>query len=327
MKRVLLIVFIQIFVFSIKAYSQSADISKINIPKDIKAINCITIENDNIIWVGTNKGLLKVVDSTVTVFYDIKKPAKYKINKITIDDSGVKWLGTYQSSIIRFEDFETAEEISFLEKTDNKFQLISSISNYKDDILVTTSEGLIIKYNHKLKSSISVSSPTSTTIYSSLFDGNGNFWICTSEGLFSKSISVDWKKEKMMRIAYGIYRKNDEFWAAGRGSDDKTIIMLLFTQPGVFKKEQSVWQELILEGLPNSYARINYLSFDIAEMIWIASGESILMYNPFVGSAREICSQPLYPFKEVSVISCQGDSENLIWFVANGNELYKLIYR
>lgn len=306
--------------------AQNVDIHRIELPAGIKIINCIVCEKDSVVWIGTSKGLVRVLNGSVKVFFDDSHLNKFKINTIAIDSSGGKWLGTYQSSIIKFDNGIESKEISFMEIVSSR-QLVTSMSVVRNKLLVTTSEGNVLKYLISDQLFVPVTSPFQNAIYSSYIDESDNIWLCSSDGLFNRLKTFEWQNESRFKTAYGIFRKQKEFWAAGRTETDKAVLMLLNKRAaGVFTKEQTVWDELALDGLPNPYVKINQLVFDNKEIIWFATDDGLIKYTPFDGVGYVVAFDNAKELKlqNVTNIAFQNKGKGIVWFSANGNELYKV---
>ncbi len=316
-----------------KSFTQNTNpvFKEIILPKNIRTINSIEIENDSLVWVGTNKGLLKIKNDKITRFYDKSNPLKYAINSITIDNDGVKWLGTYNSSIIKFVNKYNNFEISLSSITNDELEIITSITNVRytesgnQIICAGTPSGKIIIYEITSNNIYTIKSPTRNIIYKILIEENGKKWICTSDGMFFSNKKKKWKKVHKVSKSYGI-KSNGQFWAIGRDKKHKAVLMLLFKKGGfAIKKDKGVWKELSLDRLPDAHTRFYDFALAKDENIWLATETGLVLYNPFKGTYK-IFNQdnsPNFKMKSVKHIAIQNDK--ILWIGSNGNKLYKVI--
>lgn len=301
---------------SIDLYPQATEVIKItDIPEGIRAINCIEVENDSIVWIGTNKGLIKIQGTNLQVFFDDKSMSKFKVNTIFIDNDGTKWLGNYSSSVVKFKGNISDEVISFMKLTDMNQVLITNIVIKNEKLWASTSEGNILYYNTENKDMKKYSSPDQTNVYTFAPDFGGTNWLATPIGIFSADDNKNWKAEKKISQGLGLFSNGTDLYAIGRNDDSESVLLKL-------QKSKGKWKSLELNGLPDKYIKFNDMDFDSAGNCWIATNYGIIKYdikqnycytiNPHNTSDLEM--------REVRRIAVQNN--RFIWIASLGRELF-----
>ncbi len=330
-KKILLLLFLQI---SFSTIAQNIEIDEIKLTKNIRSINDIAIEGDSIVWIATNNGLFSYKnDGDIHKYRDPEQTDKFKVNTIAISKDGTKWLGTYNSSVIRFTGDIHDQEISFFHITSND-QLVTDLAIEKSNehatdsnLWVTTSDGLIIKIGIEKPDLQNTKGVSKSIIHSLFIDSIGYKWICTPEGMFYNPKGFEWLDVNGVTTAYGIYEHNNKIWAIGRGKNNQAALLLLFeTRTTIRKRLNFIWKEFILNEVPNKFARFYDLSFDKDEQtVWIASDDGLIHYNPFSAKASviDISKHTSNKYSVVHKIAVQ--NENTIW-VSSFHRLYKVTY-
>ena len=93
-------------------------------------LNCIAIDESNVIWLGGYYGLVRF-DGTEFQYYNkgnSNLPSN-NITCITIDNNGTKWLGTYDAGLVEFDDIYNL----ILYNTSNSYLPSNSISDIAID--------------------------------------------------------------------------------------------------------------------------------------------------------------------------------------------------
>lgn len=324
-KHVIFIILLTNLFFA--SFAQKPTFTKVeDLPPKVREINCIVVENNKTVWIGTNQGLLKFSDEGREYFYDESNPKKFTVNRIAIDHNGTKWLGTYISSIIKFTGSVDDPEYSFMKHTNDEMQLITSLATDSNQVWCATSEGLIINYDPIKDSSQLIEGPSETQIYSLYIDDKNTKWICTTNGLFYNNRRDKWKQVNDFSRAYGIYAYANDYWAIGRDKDKRAILLNYgsydFLVLGIEMSKKD-WTELVIDGIPNTYIKFNDLDFDNFGNLWIATDDGIIRYNPKFNRTEQFNNQiyPEFKMKTVKTIAVQDD---IIWVGSIGSTLYKI---
>lgn len=313
-----------IFVFLCISATKAQIFTKIELPESISVINDIEIEKDSIVWIASNKGLIKLIDNKFTIIKDTNK-ALFKINTIWIDKNNTKWLGTYNLSVIQFLNEQDYNEIK-LEPNNKSPHLITSINHTDDFLYITSSEPKIYEFNILTKKIDSLEKPTETTIYSIIKDPETeNIWISSIDGLYQKKKrNRKWKSKEDFLVAYGIYKRNNQYWAAGRNAKNLTVLIYLFEDNKIFNKSIKFWKKMILNNLPNPYTKFNDLDFGSEDIIWIASNDGLIKYDPITAKCEVYNSNThqKFPIKTANRLAILNN--NTIYVSNKGSVLYKI---
>jgi len=293
----------------------------------IKEINCLTVENDSTLWLGTGHGILKVQNNAITHYFEEQKKHLYKVNQLKIDSLGNKWLGTYASTIALFND-TIIKEIKLIEKTGDKKQLISSLCLQDSLVWIGTSEGLILYYNTRTKAFDTIHSPSDKNIFSLTFNSRTEKWICTTTGLFYKFNCHEWERIEGIDQAFGIYRKNNDYCAIGKNKSNKIVLLYnldytisLFSLNFARRK----WVEMELEGeIEKLYEKLNDFCFSESGVFWLATNNGLLEYNPLTGisNAYTVNEFPQLKLKNIDFVAFQG--KNKLWIATTNQQLCKI---
>jgi len=330
LKRILLLV--QLIALGNLGLSQAPVFEKIaEISDAVNEINCIKVQQQNTVWVGTNKGLFKITELGVEQYFDTLNQKKFKINTICIDDQERIWLGTYMSSIILFDNTLGSKEIKFSEFTNDEFELVTGITVNGESMLIVTSEGSLIKYDISTNTLEKLESPTQSDIYSVFLSENKTPYLCAVGGFYyKKDEKSKWKKIKGLNLAYGIYNDGKKNWVVGKDELNQNVIMFYGqAQLMVFGFTAKVpqWNRIVIAGLPKKYTLFNDLDFDISGNIWIAVQDAIVRYNPQTDQIAFFNKESYDDFDFSTVKSVAVQTEDIIWAASEGNQIYKIILR
>lgn len=333
---------ISFLAFQIALAQQHIDITKFeDVPSSITEMNCIVADSNNVIWVGTNNGLLRIEDDSITHFYDPDDPTKFTINCMTIDSVNVLWLGTYKSSIIKFDNGIKSEEISFTDKLNDEYQLVTGITVRSDNVWIATSEGAIVGYSVKDDNCDVINTPFQSDIYSIFVDNTGEKWICTPTGLyytskknkflFNKDKTIKWKQIKDFSVAYQVYFDGKEHWVVGRDESNETILMFYdYYQLLIFGFNVKIrkWSKMIIDAISDNYSALNDLDFDSKGDIWLALSNGIILFMPEKNHS-EIFDDTHYnkgfdvnSIKQIAIVN-----DASIWVITQNALIYKMVFR
>ena len=148
----------------------SNDFKKLNFTSNFlpnNSVNSLVIDKNDIVWVGTDEGLIYFPSSNIEVFNNISSYFKpnndnenilqnIKINSIIVDESNKKWIGTDEGIIVLSSEGNKIEyEFNFENSplVSNKVKKILSFSN--GEIFFLTNGGL---FSYKSDNSITQNS-------------------------------------------------------------------------------------------------------------------------------------------------------------------------
>lgn len=303
-----------------------------NVPEQVSEINAMAFDQDSVLWMATNRGLLKMRGEKIIQVYDKSRPLVYAYNSLYIDDHNTKWLGTYTSSIVRFTDSTDIEVVSFMEYTDNEYELVTGIARHENTIWATTAGGQLFSYNLEDKQLKERRVPDCESIYDlKIYHKNGDKWLATSSGLYEEKMLWSWKRIPYFRTARGIYRNKKEYWAVGQNKQNRTTLIYHLTYyltfAGLIDFPQHQWKDMILEGMGDPYIRFNDVDFDANGFIWFATNDGIIRYDPEVGYAFSIRKDKYTDFNIDQVKNILVAKDDRIWVSSFGNVVYRIDFR
>jgi ligand-binding sensor domain-containing protein/two-component sensor histidine kinase len=253
-----------------------------------KSIFCIYKDEQNVLWIGTNKGLIKYYEDIKfpfkLLFHDLSAPVSMR--QITEVNNNEMYIGTYLG-IFRYNN-ETRE--SYLLKNDSAdstFPLYTRALYYNSaaQYLYAGTEShthFFYRYNivsNKFETDFFKVIPATVkinSVYAIYADTKGILWLATDKGLASynnknKTLTLHVKDIysvgdiKLYALAKG--NKRNQFWAAGRGG-----LFLLDINNGVLNE----WNTKKEPGLtPDDYL---FVSEDSQNRVWLGSKKSGLKY-------------------------------------------------
>ena len=106
-------------------------------------VNHIAIDEDNVKWVATEGGLLRIEGDNAEIFnVNNSEIPSNRINVVSIDDSGNKWLGTYNKGLVRMDFGGHCTTFELGDPESGKSHLITSlIIDEKGNKWIGTKEG------------------------------------------------------------------------------------------------------------------------------------------------------------------------------------------
>ncbi|MBN1250706.1 MAG: hypothetical protein JXR51_10050 [Bacteroidales bacterium] len=329
----LLIVFsVLISSYSCAVKAQNLKFIKQKLPEEIKSINDIKIEGD-IVWIATGQGLYKYKNKKIVRYFDESAPEKFMINSIEIDEFNNKWLSNYAGNLLKFNDGKIIKEIDFIGLLDNRSDLLTDIEINKEkstknsEILLTSSNGLILYYNPELDQIGLKSSPVKNMIYSIHYGINDVLWLCTGDGFFSKHDDKNWKNKQDLFYAYGVKKSGDKYWGFGRNKNNEAVFMLYYTSDDNKNSKKYVWKEFDLKNIRNKYSRFYDVEYFNNETVWIASDEGLIRYNPITGNVDTFNKENTKNFELNDVRHLIVQDKKTIWLSSFGASLYKLVLK
>jgi len=324
--KILLIAFF--FQLSISLLAQTATITEIVLPTEIKTINGIVSNNEEMVWLATGQGLYCYKNDSFIRYYDQSLAELYCINALASDKNGNKWFGTYNGILVKFDQKGISKTIDIKAfcKIDN--YLITGISidqvieNGNVDILLTTSGGEIFAYDTITEIVKNIESPSGATIYDIKYGYSPTIWLCTSDGFYTMNRNSKWKKKSDIYTAYGLFENAGKYWTIGRDKNKKAVLMLYYDEDNTGQTNNYTWKNFDLQLLSNTYTRFYKLDFTSDEMVWIASENGLIKYNPLTGNIREFTKDKNLPTSSIQHIAVQNN--DLIWLSTSGKKFFRV---
>lgn len=207
------------------------------------------------IWVGTNKGLLRLLRQTIRVFSKQEGLLEDNVYPIYEDTAGRIWAGVWQNSLVKYENgtFKT-----FL-RTEN---ITSLFEDRSGRFWIGNIDGLYFLDKGKLVSFTQQAGFSGNTEFSAISqDRDENLWFGTSQGLSRYS----GKQARVFTIEEGL--PDDYIVALLQTSDNRIWVG---TRGGLASIEnESIKAFTTADGLASNYIRSLYEDSD--RVLWIGS--------------------------------------------------------
>jgi len=308
--------------------AQPISFKRIEVPDEIKAINALMSDNENAIWLATANGLYNYENDKFKRYYEKDRDEYYQINSIAKDKQGSLWFGTYHGQLVKFTNSRIEKTWAVKPYCKNDNVLITSIAidndteNQNPEILLTTSGGEIFSINTTTNAITPIASPVEGTIYSIEYGYKPTIWLGTSDGFFTMNKNSKWKKKPGLVTAYGLKENNGKYWAIGRDDTNKAVLMLYYSENQNKTSAHHVWKDFDLSQLNNKYTRFYNLAFTKNEIVWIASQDGLIQYNPLNGFVEQYEKTNDLNIKEIKNITVQ--NTNTIWISTAGRNLIRV---
>jgi ligand-binding sensor domain-containing protein/signal transduction histidine kinase len=247
----------------------------------VKEITCMYEDNDGVLWIGTNKGLIKLFDHPVlpikTILSNLFPPAS--IRQIVGGESGWIYIATY-NGIYKYNTQTRA-----LSTLQNQLVNKKDIPNYSRALLYDSTtnylyagtesgEYFLFRYNLKTKKfetefyTRTADAAQINAVYSILKDNTNHIWLATNKGLASYNDKT--KKITLHRgnrfytgtntlMVLNTSAIKDHFWAGG-----KENLFFIHTRYGIVKR----FNPATLPALPND-DEIIFVSEDPEQNVWV----------------------------------------------------------
>lgn len=317
---------LQLCLFFFDLSGQRLIFTQIPLPEEIHSINTLLCDDDSTVWLATSEGLYKYDGIEFKRYFEVENSELYKINVLVKDGSNNMWFGTYLGQLVKYSEGRIQQTFDIKPLRGNDNCLITSLTldheSNNPEILLTTSGGEIFAIDTTTKAIKKIKSPVEGTIYSIHYGYAPTVWLCTSDGFFTMQKNSKWKKKTDMSTAYGLYENEGKFWAIGRDELNKALLMLYYDEAPNGSQKRYVWKDFELSKLADRYTRFYSLAFTKNEMVWIASQNGLIKYNPLNASVKQYSKEKRLNINEIRHITVQ--NENLIWVSSSGKRFIRV---
>ncbi|MEP7197477.1 MAG: OmpA family protein [Saprospiraceae bacterium] len=257
-----------------------------------EAVRSIIIDKQNYKWLGTDKGLYRVI----SMDQDPELIVKDSITGLTEDKKEVVWYGN-RKQILTNEDQSQKILLS------SNIGMISCLTYYKGDIWVGTSNGLFRvsdDQNKVLNSFTKENSKLESNQINVLFhDNEGRLWVGTDKGYlifngkrWGRNYHKDHKITSMVQTKEGIWVLSE------------TKMWLVFKEDGHDREQDAAVKRGISQG------PVRALAADSKGNIYIAS-EILVQFNPYTDKSVQIDKD--YGFVSSQTLSLACDKNDDLW--------------
>jgi ligand-binding sensor domain-containing protein len=264
----------------------------------------IAVESENIIWIGTNRGISKL-DGTTWTSYEDHGLANHIVSAIAIDKLGNKWFGTLGNGVVKFENnnnWITYDESNGL--ADNRVNAI--IIDESNTIWFGTDKG-VSKFDGLTWTTYTTSDGlVENHVFSIAIDNMGNFWFGTNGGV-SKFNGATW-------TSY-IYNGDKNKGIAGNGvmsiAVDNSGSKWFGTWGGLSEFNGTNWTNHLETEWLKAGSIANSIIVDSSGIVWFGSnGWGISKLNGKIWTTYTMANQS----EIASVNAIATDSKGTMWF-------------
>ncbi|MEO6692098.1 MAG: two-component regulator propeller domain-containing protein, partial [Saprospiraceae bacterium] len=268
-------------------------------PKE--AVRAIIIDKQNYKWLGTDKGLYRVI----SLDQEPELIAKDSITGLTEDKKEMVWYGN------RKQTLTTEDKSQSILLTNTKAD-ITCLAYYRGDIWVGTNNGLfrVSDDQSKILNSYTTSNSKlkSNQINVLYPDKEGNLWIGTDRDLL-KFNGKKWHHDKVNKLV-GIIETKEGIWVL-----EERAMHLIFKENG-----QDRWQDAaVRRGV--SQGPIRALVADSKGNIYVAS-EILVQFNPYTDKTFQIDKD--YGFVSAQTLALACDKNDDLWVGTADRGLFRI---
>lgn len=267
-----------------------------------EAVRAILIDRKNYKWLGTDKGLYRVI----SLDHDPELITKDSITGLTEDKKEMVWYGNTKQTL-------TTEDNSQSILLSNTKSQISCLAYYKGDIWVGSSNGLFRVSDDQsrvLNSYTTENSKLKSNQINVLYtDTEGRLWVGTDEGI----VIIDgknWNQYERDHKITGVISTKDGIWLLAEKK-----MWLIYKEDG-----RDRWQDAAVKrGI--SQGPVRALAADSKGNIYIAS-EILVQFNPYTDKSLQIDKD--YGFVSAQTLSLACDKNDDLWVGTADRGLFRI---
>ncbi|KXX71437.1 two-component regulator propeller domain-containing protein [Flammeovirga sp. SJP92] len=271
-----------------------------------KHVTALYEDSKGAIWIGTEKGVARYFNRSISSFSRNKEINKHVVCSIVEDHEGNYWIGTYQHGAYRLN---MGQFVSYgvQQGVTGKFVYSIAQGESKDEILLATNNGITVYkdktktfsphwYNPKLKT---------RNLKDILVDSKKNIWIASKKGLTKvdrHQKATHYTKLDGLGNIYARFTFEDSFGNIWVGTIDG---LSLLKQDGHFKTFTTK------DGLANNF--ILSIFEDSRRRLWISTKSGITIYEE--GKFHNFMKE--HGLNSELVFKVTEDHKGVIWFGTN----------
>ena len=288
--------------------SQNYTISKYS-KIQVTQVNDIQIDNQNIKWITSVKGLYQIIDTSIYKQLLDSTLIDLKLKSIYIDSYNNIWLGTYNSLILKIYNNNLISKID-LYPSINENIIINSITEDNEFNLwfASTNKELIVYNNVFDTISYRVFLPSIPRII--YIDSQNTKYIGTESGLFS----IDNQNRLIQIKNYGQINSIKEF-------DNCIYFVSLENTGSTFWKFDKISKRTTQIQLPQNLeiTEISDFEIDTINNLFIFGSNCIAFYNYITQECKYLA------IESKSIRCLQLDNENTLWIGTEGKGVFNCI--
>ncbi|EJL65813.1 hybrid sensor histidine kinase/response regulator transcription factor [Flavobacterium sp. CF136] len=285
-------------------------------------LNFVSIDKNNTVWVGSDKGLDMIIKSKSQDYKSKNIVKESKVESFFIQD-GIAWFGTNEGELLCYNK----KHKNYWKAVISKKSINSIIKSKNENLLfITSSTGELITFNIKTLKAESILKISDSPVYKIYQDKQGLLWVePDNNGVFminpkGKSIQLFLQKKDASLLqtknSFGIFEDNfDRVWVKLKGggfgyyNPKNNTLEYFFNEPG---DENQKFSNII-----------SSLYFDRSGILWISSNDGginkiILQKNIFQQQLLVPDAKNKY---ENEIRALFTDKTNRLWIASKAGKL------
>ncbi len=315
-------------------FSQNRTLRKNYLPCESVRINCMVEDYQEMIWIGTENGLIQL--DPIQNSLDCIPKIREGVSHIVVDKMDNKWLIGRQGTIFKMNKDNQIIEDWFINDFLTTYQKITSVFEANEKFWIGTSDGFIIHLNTIDGKIDTIETPTNHSIHSIYLDANNHLFIGTDQGMFyQKSPKKPWLSENQMfsslkanfgnNIAFsklainhldeieGIYKITaigNDLWIFGKNKNNGEFKLMSWTNDS--------WKHHSINCMPTFATNIK---LDRNGDVWLNSPYEVVKYNLPNGKCTLIVSQE--ESSSMNMSNIVSDNYGRLWIGSLEKGLYR----
>ncbi len=275
-------------------------------PGSDTTINCFEYDHDGVIWLGTNKGLFKIIPSAEK--NDLKMTLvpvieNTEITCIYSDKKRSLWIGTHE----KLYNYTGTLKHYVLSQEYNANDILSIISDYEQNIWIGTHSGLFKFRDEGFVCYDFADGLKSTMIYPIVLDKKNNIWFGTERGGLYKFDGTTFNNYSTHNGLPGITVRGLAFDTIGR--------LWTATEKGLCVKQGERY--LKVPGLQDIFIQSIYL--DKLQRLWVGRTDGVSLIENIYSSTPKVTFLQLPTAVKATdhlIASFCGDEKGNVWMAS-----------
>ncbi len=265
------------------------------------AINCVLVDEDNVKWVGTDKGLYKVMglDSGKSM----NRTAG--VTNMTRGGEGKDWAALRTGVVV---SAKINDKVLLLEKSGDNPR-INCIEKVQNQLWVGTDDGLYVLYpetDMMIEHYHSGNTKLLTNQINDVLYKDGVKWVATDKGLY-RVVGNNWKN----------YERNTSFSVL---DESKAGVWALSKETLWSIDKNNRWYPVDLDGRMRT-GTVQDIATDTEGNIYFVS-EALVKYNPYKNKSKKIDEK--YGFASKTSACIEADEEGFLWVGTRTDGLFRV---
>jgi outer membrane protein OmpA-like peptidoglycan-associated protein len=276
----------------------------------VKVVNCVAIDFKDTKWIATEQGVYALQGDNLT----LNLPPNTKslaTSIIKIDETGNKWIGTYNSQVYCLTNSGEWKYYSFKDFGDS---FVSGLDvDSEQNIWVALYENMLVKQDkngQRTSYTPQNSNIESNRIFALFVDKHDAVWVGTEKGLFHlEKNAKKWRKDKIEGQINAIAEYDGALW----------VTLIHHTGTQFWKYENFTnWKQIALpEEIKKD--RIKEIAFDAVGRCWLAAS-----HIAYLEADKWTTFGKNQGFSSEAALDVATDMQGQVWVGTEGKGLFKV---